>query len=162
MKFTKLLLDRFERVDSRGAMLALTAALCALLLCVPAFPQSGVGTIQGAVFDQTGGAIAGATVTVIDTARGISRPYVTDSAGQYVALNLIPGSYTVRGESKGFQTVEHANVIVEVGKNIRVDLTLQPGAQTQTVTVTSEAPAVDTTDATLGGTVENSVMTALP
>jgi len=162
MNFTTLLLARQKFVGSRGAMLALTATLCALLLCVPAFSQSGAGTIQGTVFDQTGAAIAGATVTVIDAARGISRPFIADSAGAYVALDLTPGSYTVRGEFKGFQTVEHANVIVEVGKNVRVDLTLSPGAQTQTVTVTSEAPSVNTTDATLGGTITNAVMTSLP
>jgi hypothetical protein len=162
MNFTTLLVARQKFVGSRGAMLALTATLCALLLCVPAFSQSGVGTIQGTVFDQTGAAIAGATVTVIDTARGISRPFTADSAGAYVALNLLPGTYTVRAEFKGFQILEHANVTVEVGVSVRVDLTLQPGAQTQTVTVTSEAPSINTTDATLGGTVENSVMTALP
>ncbi len=153
---------RRKCVHSRGAVLAVVAVLSAVLLCIPAFSQSGAGTIQGTVFDQTGAAIAGATVTVVDSARGISRPLTSDSAGQYVALDLTPGSYTVRGEFKGFQVVEHANVVVEVGKTIRVDLTLQPGAQTQTVTVTSEAPAVDTTDATLGGTVSNAVMTSLP
>ena len=105
MKFTTLFLARQKFVGSRGAMLALTAALCTLLLCVPAFSQSGAGTIQGTVFDQTGAAIAGATVTVIDAARGISRPFTADSAGAYVALDLTPGSYTVRGEFKGFQTV---------------------------------------------------------
>ena len=163
MNFIKTLAcERQKRVGGRRTILALTAMLAGLLLCVPAFSQSGAGTIQGTVFDQTGAAIAGAAVTVVDATRGISRPFTADSAGQYVALDLTPGAYTVRGEFKGFQTVEHANVIVEVGKTIRVDLTLQPGAQTQTVTVTSEAPSVDTTDATLGGTVENSVMNALP
>jgi hypothetical protein len=133
-----------------------------LLICLPVFPQGSQGTIQGGVFDQSGGAIAGATVTIVDPARGLSRPLTTDSAGAYVAQNVAPGAYTVRGEAKGFQTVEHSNVLVEVGTNVRVDLTLQPGAQTQTVTVTSEAPAIDTTDATLGGTVSNASINALP
>ena len=143
-------------------MLALATTLGALLLCVPLFSQGNQGTIQGGVFDQTGGAIAGATVTILDPTRGLSRPLTTDSAGQYFAANLTPGTYTVRGEAKGFQTVEHPNVLVEVGKNIRVDITLQPGAQTQTVTVTSEVPDVNTTDATLGGTVNNLEVNALP
>jgi len=137
-------------------------AVAVLLLCLPVFPQGSQGTIQGGVFDQTGGAVAGATVTIVDPARGLSRPLTTDSAGAYVAQNVTPGTYTVRAEAKGFQTVEHANVLVEVGTNVRVDLTLQPGAQTQTVTVTSEAPAIDTTDATLGGTVSNASINALP
>jgi TonB dependent receptor-like, beta-barrel len=58
--------------------------------------------------------------------------------------------------------VEHSGVLVQVGQNIRVDLTLQPGEQTQTVTVTGELPSIDTTDATLGGTVSNSSINALP
>lgn len=162
MSGIRLFLSLSLRGKFEKAGLVLGMALVAFLVCVPAFSQSGVGTIQGSVFDQTGAAITGASVTVIDVARGISRPFTSDSAGAYVALNLLPGTYTVRAEAKGFQTVEHANVVVQVGVNSRVDLTLMPGAQTQTVTVTSEAPSVDTTDATLGGTVENSVMTALP
>lgn len=127
------------------------------------FAQGSNGTIQGTVLDQTGASIAGATVTIIDAARGTSRPLTTDSAGAYVAANIIPGtSYTIRAEAKGFQTVEHSNVMVEVGQNIRVDFSLMPGAQTQTVTVTSEVPSVDTTDATLGGTVSNQSINALP
>ena len=47
-----------------------------------------------------------------------------------MATNLIPGTYTVRAEAKGFQTLEHTNVLVEVGQNVRVDLVLQPGEQT--------------------------------
>ena len=141
---------------------SLAAILGVLLLSLPLASQGNQGTIQGTVFDQSGGAIAGATVTVIDASRGISRALTTDSAGEYVAVNLTPGTYLVRGEAKGFQTLEHSNVAVEVGQNIRVDLTLQPGAQTQTVTVTSEAPAIDTTDSTLGGTVNNQAINALP
>ena len=114
------------------------------------------------MFDQTKAVIAGATVTVIDVARGAQRDLATDSAGQYTAANLIPGMYTVRATAKGFQTVEQANVLVEVGQNVRVDLTLQPGEQTQTVTVSSEAPAVDTSDAQFGGTVSNDLVTAIP
>jgi hypothetical protein len=140
----------------------LGASLALLLACLPLFSQGSQGTIQGGVFDQSGGAIAGATVTIIDATRGIARPLTTDTAGAYSAANLTPGTYTVRGEAKGFQTVEHPNVLVEVGQNIRVDLTLQPGAQTQTITVTSEVPAVNTTDATLGGTVNNQQVNDLP
>src|SRR5690348_4061660 len=133
-----------------------------LLASTAAFSQANQGAIQGGVFDQSGGAIAAASVTVIDVARGITRTLVADGAGQYIANNLAPGTYTVRAESKGFRTVERSGVLVEVGQNIRVDLTLQPGEQTQTVTVTGEVPAIDTTDATLGGTVSNQAINGLP
>jgi len=141
---------------------ALWATVVLFLICLSAFSQSNQGTIQGGIFDQTGGAIAGATVSVIDTARGVTRSLTTDAAGEYVAPSLLPGTYTVRAESKGFRTTEHSGVLLEVGQTIRVDLTVQPGEQTQTVTVTGEIPEIDTTDSTLGGTVSNATINALP
>src|SRR5207245_11067898 len=97
-----------------------------------------------------------------DVARGVTRALTTDAAGEYVAPSLLPGTYTVRAETKGFRTIEHSGVLVEVGKTIRVDLTVQPGEQTQTVTVTGEIPEIDTTDSALGGTVSNQAINALP
>src|SRR5207237_10550361 len=94
-------------------------------------------------------------VTVNDYTRGNTRMLVTDGAGQYEALNVIPVTYTVRAEAKGFRTVEHSGVLVEVAQNIRVDLVVQPGEQTQTVTVTGEVPAINATDATMGGKESN-------
>lgn len=132
------------------------------LLSVPLFSQANQGAIQGGVFDQSGGAVAGASVTIIDVARGVTRTLAADNAGQYVAPNLTPGTYTVRAQANGFRVVEHSGVLVEVGQSVRVDLTLQPGEQTQTITVTGELPAIDTTDATLGGTVNNQAINALP
>jgi len=146
----------------RGSLQLALALFGLLLPVIPGFSQASQGTIQGGVFDQTGGAIAGASVTVIDVARGVTRTLVTDGAGQYNANQLTPGTYTVRAMAPGFRTVEHSGVLVEVGQNIRVDLTVQPGEQTQTVTVTGEVPAIDTTDATLGGTVSNEAINALP
>ncbi len=133
-----------------------------LLFCLPLFSQTSQGTIQGGVFDQSGGVIVGASVSVIDIARGVTRALTTDNAGAYVANNVIPGTYTVRAEAKGFRTVEHTGVLVEVGQSVRIDLVLQPGEQTQTITVTGEVPAIDATDTTLGGTVSNLSINALP
>ena len=145
----------------RVARLLLVTALLSLIW-LPAFSQTTQGTIQGAVTDQTGGFVAGAAVSVIDVARGTTRTLMTDGAGEYVAANLTPGTYTVRAEAKGFRPVEHTGVLLEVGQNIRVDLTVQPGEQTQTITVTGEIPSIDTTDATLGGTVSNQTINSLP
>ena len=146
----------------RCALYMAAETIAVLLICVPLFSQTNQGRIQGGVFDQTGGAIAGATVTVTDVARGVARTLVTDSAGEYSAISLVPGTYTVRGEAKGFKAVEHTNVLVQVGEDIRVDLTLQAGEQTQTVTVTAEVPAVETTNATLGGALSNETINDLP
>jgi hypothetical protein len=129
---------------------------------VPAFSQGNTGRILGTVTDQSGGVVAGATVTVIDTERGVNRTLTSDDAGEYNAPNLTPGNYTVRAEAKGFKKLERQNVALGVGKEVRVDLTVQPGEQAQTVTVTEAVPLVETTTATLGGTLENSEIVDLP
>ena len=131
------------------------ANIAIFLICRPLFSQGNAGRIVGSITDQSGGVMAGATVTVTDVQRGISRPLTTDQAGEYNAPNLIPGTYTVRAQASGFRTVERQNILLEVGQEIQVDLKLPPGATTETVTVTETIPMVETTNATLGGTLSN-------
>src|ERR1700681_1940223 len=88
-----------------------------LLALTPAFPQGNTGRILGIVTDQSGGYVAGATVTVTDPARGVTQTLTSDSDGAYVAINLIAGTYTVRVELRGFKVYERKNVQVEVGKD---------------------------------------------
>ncbi len=140
----------------------LTATAVVLLLCVPAFSQGNAGRIMGTVTDQSGGVVAGATVSVVDVARGVTRTLTTDDAGEYNAPNLTPGQYTVRAEAKGFKKLDRQGVVIEVGKEVRVDLTVQPGEQEQTVTVTEAVPLVETTNATLGGTLDNADIVDMP
>lgn len=147
---------------SRRALHLLACAIGVLLLCQPLFSQGSFGTILGTVTDTSGAVIPGATVTITNAGTGVSRKLTTDSAGAYNAPTLIPGSYSVRVEAKSFQTFESRNVLVEVGKDVRVDCTLQPGSEAQTITVTAAPPLVDTTNATLGGTVQGSEMSQLP
>jgi len=133
-----------------------------LLLCLPAFSQGSFGRILGTVTDQSGGVISGATVTVIDTERGINRTLVTDDAGAYNAPNLTAGNYTVRVEAKGFKRLERQSITIEVGHEVRVDLIVQPGDQAVTVTVTEAVPLVETTNASLTSTLENADIIDLP
>lgn len=141
-------------------LLALLSAV--LLLSLPAYPQGNTGRILGAVSDQSGTYIAGATVTITDVQRGVSQTLKTDSDGAYVAINLLPGTYTVRAEVKGFKVFERKNILLEVGKDVRVDAVLQPGSATETITITEEVPMVDTTSTTLGGTISNEIINDLP
>jgi hypothetical protein len=146
-----------------GVCVRVFAAVVSLLLTsFPLYSQGSAGRILGSVADQSGGVISGATVTVTDVQRGVSRTLTTDPAGEYLAPDLLPGSYTVRAVAAGFKTVERAGLLLEVKQVIRVDLTLQPGDQAQTVTVTEEAPQIETTNATLGGTLSNETINDLP
>jgi hypothetical protein len=146
----------------RKAIQALGLSLGLLLVSLPSFSQGNAGRILGAITDQTGGAISGATVTVTDVERGVTRSLTSDESGSFNAPNLTPGTYKVRAEFKGFKAVERDNVLLETGGEVRVDLTLQPGEQTQTITVTEALPLVETTNAELGGTLQSDIVNNLP
>ena len=148
--------------QSKKAVQLLGGLFAVLLLCLPVFSQGSFGRILGTVTDQSGGVVVGATVTVIDTERGITRTLTTDDAGAYNAPNLTAGNYTVRAEAKGFKRIERQGIIIEVGHEVRIDMTVQPGEQNQTVTVTEAVPLVETTNATQGGTLENADIIDLP
>ena len=86
----------------------------------------------------------------------------TDESGLYAAPNLLPGTYSVRAEAKGFQSIERSGLLLEVGQDLRIDLAVKPGEQTQTVIVSGEAPMLETTNATLGGALSNQTINDLP
>src|ERR1035437_2326008 len=144
-----------------GVVFFLTFVL-SFLNCAPLFSQGSAGRIDGTITDANGGSVAGGTVTVLDMDRGTSRVLTTDEAGAYSAPNQLPGNYKVRVEFKGFKATERQNIVLEVGQEVRVDLTLQPGEQAQTITVTEEVPLVETTNAELGGTIQSQVVNDLP
>jgi outer membrane receptor protein involved in Fe transport len=146
----------------RKAIEVLSIGIGMLLVCFPLFSQANFGRILGSVTDQTGGVMADVTVIVTDVQRGISRTLTTDQAGEYAAPSLLPGTYTVRVESTGFNTSEHTGILLEVGKDVRVNFSLRPGARSEKITVTGELPIVEITSATLGGTLSNQIINDLP
>jgi len=156
---------RMKRFRSIRTLIGVRPLFALLALLAGSFQVCGQGSngeILGAVTDQSGGNVVGATVTITDVARGISKTLTTDQAGEYVASDLTPGTYTVRVESKGFKGFERQNILLEVGKEVRVDAVLQTGSATETVTVTEDVPMVDTTTTTLGGTISNEIINDLP
>jgi len=150
------------RVRARSTIELLGAALGVVLLGLPLFSQTNFGRILGLVTDPSGAVIPGATVTVVDTQRGVARTLTTDAAGEYNAPTLIPGMYTVRVEASGFKMLERQNVKLEVGQEVRVDVTVQLGEKTEAVTVTDALPLVVTTSPTLGGTFNNEDINNMP
>jgi hypothetical protein len=154
--------SRKTKVRLGNAICAVAVCFASLLVTIPVWSQVNLGRVSGTITDQTGGVIAGATVTVLDVERGVPRTLATDAAGVYTAPNLIPGQYTVHVEAKGFNAVERKDVTVDVGGDVRVDLTLKPGDTSQVVTVTGEMPAINTTNAQLGGVIENKTIEDLP
>jgi hypothetical protein len=137
-------------------------AFTLFLVAASALAQSTAGRILGTVSDQSGAAVGGARVVVTDVQRGISRALTTDDSGEYVAPELLPGTYKIRVEANGFKASERPNIGVEVATDVRADFTLQPGQVSQVVVVEDAVPLVNTTSSTLGGTLSNQEINDLP
>src|SRR6202795_536047 len=131
-------------------------------MSLPGLAQSTAGRVLGSVSDPSGAAVTGASVIVTDVERGTSRTLTTDQAGEYVAADLAPGTYKIHVEAKGFKSVERPNVVIEVATDVRADFALQTGNVSEVVTVTEEVPLLNTTSATLGGTLSNKEINDLP
>src|ERR1700730_16489971 len=133
-----------------------------LLATLTAFSQSSTGRILGDVRDASDASIVGASVEITDVERGVTRTTVTDGAGEYLAPNLDPGVYRLTVTSPGVKRFERPNVQVEVAADVRIDVVLQTGEATQTITVNEEVPLLNTTTSTLGGTLTNQEINDLP
>lgn len=108
------------------------------------------GVISGTVRDQQGGSLPGATVTL--EGQGPSRVFVTEADGQYRFLAVPPGTYKVSASLQGFQGIVREGVVVAVGQNVALPLTLGVAAVTESVTVSGQSPIID---ATAMGTATN-------
>jgi len=145
-----------------SAVHALLVILAVWFCSLAAVGQSTSGRILGTLTDQSGAAVGGATVAVTDVQRGTTRTVSTDETGSYAVADLPPGTYKIRIEAKGFKAVERPNVQIEVASDVRADFSLQPGQVNEILTITEEVPLLNTTSATLGGTLSNQEINDLP
>ena len=144
---------------ARNALFVIVLSLVSLCTMMA---QSTAGRVLGTITDQSGASVAGATVVVTDTQRGTSRSLTTDASGDYAAPDLTPGTYKIRVEAKGFKAGERPSITVEVATDVRADFALQPGNVSEVVTVSGDVPLLNTTSATLGGTLSNKEINDLP
>jgi hypothetical protein len=125
-----------------------------------AFSQQVTGTILGRVTDSSGSVVPGATIQIQSPATGFSRTETADSEGRYLSANLPLGSYTITVQKQGFQTLVRSGIGVTVGSQVTVNAELVIGDVQQHVEVTGEAPAIETSNATLSGLVSQDVRTS--
>ena len=141
------------------------SALCflAVVFCAQGslFAQT-TGTILGTVTDQTDAVLPGAGVMVTNVETGIARSTVADDRGAYRVTNLPPGTYEVQASLAGFQTAVRSGITLTIGREAAVDFTLQVGDVTQQVTVTGEAPLIETTSSSVSGVVDSQQMRNIP
>ena len=142
--------------------LSLTALL-SLLLAPAAWAQDATGKIAGNITDATGALVARATVVVTSLDTRITKRTVTNSQGFYQVLQLPIGHYEVSAEAMGFsKSIERPAASLEINQTLRVDLTLEVGAATASVTVQDNARSVETENSTVGGTVTGEAIYELP
>jgi hypothetical protein len=127
------------------------------------FGQAGAtGTILGSVTDSSGASIPNVKVTVTNTATNVAFRTTTSSAGDYYAPSLIPGTYSVSAEVKGFEKSVTTGFTLAVDQKVRIDLALKPGAVTETLEVTAQAVELDTDSAALSQLVSQQQVEELP
>ncbi|MGO9863327.1 MAG: TonB-dependent receptor domain-containing protein [Terriglobales bacterium] len=137
-------------------------ALMLLAVSAPLWAQKDAGAIVGLVHDASGAVVTGAKVTVTEVDRGTELALTTNDQGQYVASPLRIGRYTVTVEKQGFKKAVAGPVQVNIQDRLSVDLTLAPGMATEVVTVTGEAPQLETETSEVGQLVDQRRINALP
>jgi Carboxypeptidase regulatory-like domain/TonB-dependent Receptor Plug Domain len=132
-----------------------------LCLAVSLYSQVTGATLSGNISDSSGGVIAGAQISINNTATGISKDFQADSAGYYSAPNLAPGTYEVKVTAAGFNTTV-STVTLAVGAQQQLNIPMKVGETSQTIQVTGAAPQIELTSSTLSGQVESQTVLDLP
>ncbi len=139
------LCGRVRQTHRRATVRLIAAAWTLALTTTIAFAQgSTTATIRGTVQDPSGGVLPGATVTATNTGTKGVQTAVTDDRGQYLFAGLFPGPYDLKVELSGFKTYEQKGLTLSPNDNRGIDVRLEIGSQTETVTVTSQLELIQT------------------
>ncbi|MBM3749369.1 MAG: carboxypeptidase regulatory-like domain-containing protein, partial [Acidobacteria bacterium] len=116
--------------------------------------QEARGTILGRLTDSTGAVIPAVSVRITNVATGVTITVESNDQGNYLAPYLIPGAYRIAAEKTGFKRLEREGIELRVNDRLEVNLALEVGGVTETITVTAETPMLDTASASMGSVVD--------
>ena len=136
--------------------------ICLCLLAAPLAAQTAQGRISGTVSDPDGAVIPGVEVTATNAETGVATKATTNEVGLYVLPFLQPGRYVISATTPGFKTYERPGIIVETSQVMELNILMELGAVTETVTVTSEAPLLQTSDSTVGQFIDQRRVQDMP
>ena len=139
----------------------LLSLLVVLLVPLPAHAQFS-GVIQGTITDSQKAVVADAVVMVTNLQSGVTRESVTTSDGVFRVLSLGPGTYRVEAVKPGFLTALRESIAVAVSETVRVDFTLEVSGLKESVTVTTQAPLVETEQGRVSGRVDRTQLQEMP
>jgi outer membrane receptor protein involved in Fe transport len=141
----------------------LYAVLAASIFLVPrAHAQATTGSITGTVMDTTGAVIPHADIVATEVSKGISFRGRSNEVGEYIILNVTPGTYKVTASSPGFATAEALNATLVIDQKLLVNFTLKTGVATTTVVVTQAPSMLQTQSSEEGATIESEDILDLP
>ncbi len=140
----------------------LTSIIVASVLACVASAQTGDAEITGVVKDPAGAPVPAAKVTLANQDSGVARASVSDADGRYRFAVVLPGVYSVKTEAPGFRTESLTGIVLNVGTHLDQDIKLTVGNVQETITVTAEAPPVDTSNGEVSGVVTQQQIDTLP
>lgn len=146
----------------RKSLFTLIALALLLMSAQVMFGQLDQGTITGVVQDPSGAVISNAAVTLTNLDEGQVLKTKTDGAGIYVFSPVKIGNYSVTAKAPNFKTTTQTNLHLSIQQRLNVVITLKPGATTETVTVTAEAPLMQTQDSSVGQTMNTQEINDVP
>src|SRR6266568_31909 len=153
---------RTQRAGWRITGIVVFSSALTLLVSTHLFAQVDTGSVLGTVKDQSGAVIPGAKVSLTDEGKGLTITTTTGTDGSYVFTPVKVGTYTVAAEAQGFEKISQTHLTVNIQQHVVVDLTLKPGAVSQTVEVTGAPPQLQTQEASVGQVVGSQTVNALP
>jgi len=133
-----------------------------LMLCLPVMAQITTGTISGRVVDPQGAVVGGAAVTVTSTTTNVAHAVTTNQDGLYTVPQLLPGTYSVSVTTPTFRKEVRNNITLQIGQTLDLEFNLSVGATTETVTVNTSAPLVQTQSAAIGSVIDNQKIEEIP
>jgi carboxypeptidase family protein len=148
---------------NRAVCRAVSFITFCLFLAVPlAYGQQVTSTINGRILDQGDAVLPGVTVTVTNVATGVMRTTVTNEEGLFSVAGLGTGVYVVKTDLSGFASASRENVRLDVSQTLTVDFKLTLAGLTETLTVTGQAPLIETTQSKLANTLDATELQNLP
>ncbi|MEO7157760.1 MAG: carboxypeptidase-like regulatory domain-containing protein, partial [Vicinamibacterales bacterium] len=148
-----------RNVPRSGPIAAVAIAI--LLVANLAAAQSSQGGLRGVVKDAQG-VIPGVTVTLLNEANGTSRETITNASGEYSFPAVEPNTYTVKVAVQGFRSFERQGVRIGTQQFVGLDIQLEVGTLSETITVTADAPLIESTNASVGGVIDATALEAIP
>ena len=143
-------------------MRPVSALLCCCVLTVVAFAQNDRGTITGEISDQGNAVVPNAIIVAKNADTGVESKTVASGTGNYTIPSLPSGRYVLTVEAPGFKKAVHSDIEVQVAQTARIDVKLQIGSVSDTVTVTTEAPMLKTESGEQATVIQTERINALP